>query len=78
MISSISDLPKLLSASDFVFIDEINEIYRMDLIAFISGHTLMQHPSGRIAIPKKYYKEWLKKIYYKGFSIKVPYLIEEK
>jgi hypothetical protein len=76
MVKAVFDLPKLLKGENgYIFVDDIHETYRKDLNTFICGRTFTVHSSGRFAIPYPVYREWLAKIYHKGFDIPVPFEI---
>ena len=66
-------LPKLIKKREYIFLEEIPELYRKDFQKFIVGQTITILPGGRVKIGGNLYKGWLRKLYYKGFDCDVPF-----
>ena len=65
-------LPSLIRNKNAVYMDQIPQYFQKDILQFISGETLNGCENGRIRIPEKLYKRWLKKIWLKGFDYDIP------
>ena len=71
----ITLLDKLIVGKPYLYIDELPEAIKPDIIKFIAGRTIMGDSSGRKKIGKNLFNRWLKKIKYSGFDYDIPFLI---
>ena len=72
----VNILLSLIRNKNAVYLDKIPQHFKKDILQFISGETLSGCENGRIRIPEKLYKRWLKKIWLKGFDYDIPLRIK--
>lgn len=70
-IYDLNILPSLLKGKNSVLLSEVPKPFRPDLIRFITGETLMPGENGEIIVGDNLYRQWLSKLFIKGFDSEV-------
>lgn len=71
----ITALYTLIEGKPYIYIDDLPDEIKPDIIKFIAGRTIMGDAQGRKRIGKNLFTRWLKKIKYFGFDYDIPFLI---
>ena len=66
---SIGSLPNLLN-NETIFLENVQQEFRIDLQNFIVGETLTMR-DGKLVIGHNLYKKWLSKVNTKGFDYEI-------